>query len=315
MTNEKIQKALEENDRRGEYAISIIQILLAIAIFCLHAFSAFRNDWHSFSQFTSVITVLLLMSSLMRAKFAIDIPLKNGFSYTLTVLDGILLFSLIISYSFAYDLPFETVFKTPSVILLLVYTCVRAVRIDVWSILTAAFTVVLGWTALVSFSVYSGAEITTSYVEYVTSTKLLIGANIEFMIGYIAIVGVLCMVALYARQLLMSSAHVDDLAEVAAVAENSLERMRSIIRSTGDGVVIVNSEGIIEQTNPALEKMFSYSREELIDQSVAKLMSEQNAILLREDIHNFIQNGESQLIGQPFETLGLDKDKNTIPIE
>ncbi|MEP3198170.1 MAG: PAS domain S-box protein [Lentilitoribacter sp.] len=315
MTNEKIQKALEENDRRGEYAISIIQILLAIAIFCLHAFSAFRNDWHSFSQFTSVITLLLLMSSLMRAKFAIDIPLKNGFSYTLTVLDGILIFSLIISYSFAYDLPFETVFKTPSIVLLLVYTCVRAVRIDVWSILTAALTVILGWSSLLLFSVSSGAEITISYVEYVTSTKLLIGANIEFMIGYIAIVGVLCMVALYARQLLMSSAHVDDLAEVAAVAENSLERMRSIIRSTGDGVVIVNSEGIIEQTNPALEKMFGYSREELIDQSVAKLMSEQNANLLRGDIQYFIQNGESRLIGQPFESLGLDKDKNTIPIE
>lgn len=315
MTNEKIQIALEENDRRGEYAISIIQILLAIAIFCLHTFAAFRNDWHSFSQITAVITLLLLLSSLMRASFAKDVPLNNRFAYTLTVLDGILLFSLIISYSFAYDLPFETVFKTPSIIFLLVYTCVRAVRIDIWSILTAAFTVIFGWISLLLFAVYSGAEITTSYVEYVTSTKLLIGANIEFMIGYFAIVGVLCLVALYARQLLMSSAHVDDLAEIAAVAENSLERMRSIIQSTGDGVVIVNSDGIIEQTNPALEKMFGYSREELIDQNIAKLMSDQNATLLRGDIHNFIQNGKSQLIGQPFESQGLHKNKDVIPIE
>lgn len=315
MANEKIQKALEQNDRRGEYAITGIQILFAIAIICLHAFSAFRIDWQSFSQFTALITVLLFMSSLMRAKFAQHTPLNNGFAYTLTVLDGILLFSLIISYSFAYDLPFETVFKTPSIIFLLVYTCVRAVRIDVWSILVAAGTVLFGWISLLLFSLYSGAEITTSYVEYVTSTKLLIGANIEFMIGYIAIVGVLCMVAIYARQLLMSSAHVDDLAEAAIVAENSLERMRSIIRSTSDGVVIVNTQGIIEHTNHALEEMFGYSREELIDQSIAKLMSEQNANLLQEDIKQFIDNGESQLIGQPFESIGINKDNETIPIE
>lgn len=45
MANEKIQKALEQNDRRGEFAITGIQILLALAILCLHVFSAFRNDW------------------------------------------------------------------------------------------------------------------------------------------------------------------------------------------------------------------------------------------------------------------------------
>lgn len=315
MANEKIQKALEQNDRRGEFAITSIQILLAIAILCLHAFSAFRNNWHSFSQFTVVITVLLLLSSIMRANFARRVPLSNKLAYSLTVVDGILLFLLIISYSFAYDLPFETVFKTPSVIFLLVYTCVRAVRIDVWSILTAAITVITGWISLLIFSIYSGAQITTSYVEYVTSTKLLIGAKIEFMIGYIAIVSVLCMVVIYARQLLMSSAHVDDLAEAVGVAENSLERMRSIIRSTSDGVVIVNAQGIIEHTNPALEKMFGYSREELTDKSVANLMSEDNANLLRQDIEKFIREGQSQLVGLPFESIGIRKDNQAIPIE
>ena len=315
MANDKIQRALEENDRRGEYAITGIQILLAIAILCLHAFSAFRNDWHSFSQFTLVITVILLTSSFARAKFASRVPLSNTLAYSLTVVDGILLFLMIVSYSFAYDLPFETVFKTPSVIFLLVYTCVRAVRIDLWSILTAAITVVSGWTFLLIFSITSGAEITTSYVEYVTSTKLLIGAKIEFMIGYIAIVGVLCLVAIYARQLLTSAAHVDDLEEVAVAAENSLARMRSIIRSTSDGVVIVSADGIIEQTNPALESLFGYSRDELIGQSVAMLMSEENADLLRADIGKFIEEGQSQLVGQPYESIGIGKDKQPIPIE
>ena len=315
MANEKIQKALEQNDRRGEFAITGIQILLALAILCLHVFSAFRNDWQSFSQFTVVITVLLLLSSVLRALFAKRVPLKNELAYTLTVIDGILLFLLIISYSFAYDLPFETVFKTPSVIFLLVYTCVRAVRIDLWSILTAALTVVTGWISLLIFSIYSGAQITTSYVEYVTTTKLLIGAKIEFMIGYIAIVSVLCMVVIYARRLLMSSAHVDDLAAAAIVAENSLARMRSIIRSTSDGVVIVNADGVIEHTNPALEEMFGYSREELKNQSVAKLMSKNNADLLRADIQQFIHEGKSQLVGQPFESIGVHKNNETIPIE
>lgn len=315
MANLRIQEVLEKNDQRGERAIALFQMLFAIFILALHSFSAFRNDWHTFSKATLLISVLLLFSSTLRAYFAKQRPIRNSLMHSLTVIDGLLLFMLLLSYSFAYNLPIEAVFKTPSIIFLLSYTCVRIVRIDIWSILVAAFTVIFGWFSLLFVSILNGAQITTSYVEYVSSSKLLIGANIEFGLGYLTIVIVLCLAVVHARRLLANSAHVEDLAEAVAVSENNLSRMESILKSTSDGVVVVDTDGVLEQVNPALTDLFGYTRDDLIKKSVAILMSEQNAKILRQDIDLYIRTGASFLVGQPYESVGRHKNGNSIPIE
>lgn len=315
MANQRIQEALAKNDRRGERAIALFQMLFALFIFALHSLSAFQNDWHTFSRTTLLVSVLLFLSSTLRAYFADLRPIRNDLMHSLTVIDGALLFMLMISYSYAYDLPIEAVFKTPSIIFLLAYTCVRIVRIDIWSILVAASTVLFGWFGLLFASILNGAQITKSYVEYVSSSKLLIGANVEFALGYITIVVALCLVVVYARRLLENSAHVEDLADAMTVSENSLSRMQAILKSTGDGVVVVSSDGIVEQANPALIKLFGYTEEELVTQSVAVLMSEENAKFLRQDINLYIETGKSHLVGHPYESVGQHKNGRSIPIE
>lgn len=315
LVNQRIFAALEKNDRRGERAIALFQVIFALFILALHSVSAFRNDWQTFSQTTVIISVLMLFSSALRVRFSKIIPLRNSLLHSLTVIDGILLFILMSSYSQAYDLPFETVFKTPSVIFLLAYTCVRVVRIDIWSIITAATTVFVGWFGLLILSILNGAQTTTSYVEYVSSSKLLIGANIEFAFGYLTIVAALCLVVVYARRLLTNSAHANDLTEAIIVSHNNLSRMRSILKSTSDGVVIVDKYGTIEQVNPALEKLFGYDTDELQGQNVAALMSVDNAELLKKGIELYIVTGQSHLVGQPFETLAIRKGGTSFPIE
>lgn len=311
----RIDKALETNDRKGERTIAMFQVLIALVLLALHFFSAFRNDWQTFSGFTLSATALLLYSSLMRAHLATKTQFQNTVLYSLTVVDGILLFMLIASFSHAYNLPFESMFKAPSAVFLLVYTCIRVVRIDIWSILVAAFTVIIGWLGLLTLSLLGGAEVATSYVEFITSSKLMIGANIELAVGYLTIVVVLCLVVVYARHLLENSAHTEDLAEAKMTSENNLSRLESILRSTNDGLVIVKADGTIENINPALEKLFGFDRKEIINQQVGLLMSKENAQNLRDDIDQYIQHGKSMFVGQPFETFGIGKNGNTIPIE
>ena len=241
----RIDKALETNDRKGERAIAMVQILIALVLLALHFFSAFRNEWQTFSGFTLSATALLLYSSLMRAHLATKTKFQNSLFYSLTVVDGILLFMLIASFSHAYNLPFESMFKAPSAVFLLVYSCIRVIRIDIWSILVAAFTVMIGWTGLLTLSLLSGAEVTTSYVEFIATSKIMIGANIELAVGYLTIVTVLCLVVVYARRLLKNSAHAEDLAEAKMNSETNLSRLESILRSTNDGVVIVKADGTI----------------------------------------------------------------------
>lgn len=315
MINSRIKQALELNDRRGERAIALFQVLFALAIIALHLVSAFRNEWVTFSPITIALTLLLVLSSLLRISFARQKKFQNRLMHCLSVLDGLLLFTLIISYIHAYNLPFEAVLKAPSAIFLLVYTCIRIVRIDLWSILVAAFTVTVGWVGLIVLAITNGAEVTTSYIDYLAGTPLLFGANIELAVGYYAIVFVLCLVVRYARQLLENSAHAEDLAEAIATSKGNLSRMQSILKSTNDGIVIVNSEGVIDTVNPKLEKLFGFSEKELIGGSVAMLMSAENADLLRHDIGEFIQSGESKLVGRPFESIGIHKNGEELPIE
>jgi ABC-type protease/lipase transport system fused ATPase/permease subunit len=79
---------------------------------------------------------------------------------------------LIASFSHAYNLPFESMFKAPSAVFLLVYSCIRVIRIDIWLILVAAFTVIIGWSGLLILSLLTGADVTASYVEFGVGTTL-----------------------------------------------------------------------------------------------------------------------------------------------
>jgi uncharacterized membrane protein YgdD (TMEM256/DUF423 family) len=79
----RIDKALETNDRKGERTIAMFQVLFALVLLGLHFFSAFRNDWQTFSGFTLSTTALLLYSSLMRAHLATKTIFQNRLFYSL----------------------------------------------------------------------------------------------------------------------------------------------------------------------------------------------------------------------------------------
>jgi PAS domain S-box-containing protein len=49
-------------------------------------------------------------------------------------------------------------------------------------------------------------------------------------------------------------------------------RINSIVDTAVDGIIVINSEGIIEHFNPASEKLFGYRVEEVIGKNVKILM-------------------------------------------
>ena len=49
-------------------------------------------------------------------------------------------------------------------------------------------------------------------------------------------------------------------------------RIRAIVETAVDGIITIDERGIIETCNPAVEKMFGYTREELIGRNVSLLM-------------------------------------------
>ena len=315
MQNSRIKEILSNNDRKGERAIGVLQGLMAFTIFMLHIISASKNQWATISAVTIGIAAMILMTSLLRVRASYADRLSNFYSHTLTVFDGMLIFGLMLSYNHAYSLPLEATFKTPTIIFLGLYTVVRILRSDPWSILVAGSTVLAGWLGIFTLAIINGANITTSYAEYISSDKLLVGAVFELAAGYAAVVFILAIYTKNARQFVANTAHIEDLAFANLKAEENIQIFEELLQSSVDGVVIVDRNGQIERLNPAIETLFDYQGSELIGQNVSHLMSDENAQLLKHAIKHYMETDESHLVGHSFESIGVKKDGTEFDIE
>ena len=315
MQNSRIKEILSNNDRKGERAIAMLQALMAFTIFLLHIISATKNQWETISAVTISIAAMILTTSLLRVRASYAIQFSNIYSYILTVFDGLLIFGLMLSYNLAYNLPLEATFKTPTVIFLGLYTVVRVLRSDPWSILVAGITVLTGWLGIFIVAMTKGANLTTSYAEYISSDKLLVGAVFELAAGYAAVVFILAIYTKNARQFVANTAHIEDLAIANLKAEENIHIFEELLHSSVDGVVIVDRNGQIERLNPAIENLFNYKDSELIGENVSVLMTDENAKLLKHAIKHYLETDQSHLVGHSFESIGMKKDGTEFDIE
>lgn len=96
---------------------------------------------------------------------------------------------------------------------------------------------------------------------------------------------------------------------------NSRERIRAVIDTVVDGIVTIDALGIVQSFNPAAEKIFGYTADEVIDHNVKMLMP---APYIQEHdgyLHNYLTTGEKKVIGLGREVEGKRKDGSTFPME
>ncbi len=89
--------------------------------------------------------------------------------------------------------------------------------------------------------------------------------------------------------------------------------MRALLTTTVDGVITVNAEGIIQEFNMSAERIFGWTRAEIMGKNISLLMadperSEQDGLL------NYLRTGNLNIVGKGSEVLGRRKDGSTVPI-
>jgi PAS domain S-box-containing protein len=92
-------------------------------------------------------------------------------------------------------------------------------------------------------------------------------------------------------------------------------RLRAIVDTAADAIVVINEAGIIQSANPATETMFGYSVAELLGHDVSLLMGEPNRSAHDGYLAAYRETGQSRIIGVGREVEGLRKDGSTLPID
>ncbi|WP_321472567.1 PAS domain S-box protein [uncultured Paludibaculum sp.] len=92
-------------------------------------------------------------------------------------------------------------------------------------------------------------------------------------------------------------------------------RLRAVVDTAVDGVILIGVKGDIQMFNPACERLFGYSRDEVIGHNVKMLMPSPFQEEHDHYLENYQRTGERKIIGIGREVVGRRKDGSTFPMD
>ncbi len=99
-----------------------------------------------------------------------------------------------------------------------------------------------------------------------------------------------------------------------ALQEN-VRKLRALLNAAVDAIITIDQRGIITGVNPATEKMFGYTEEELLERNINILMPEPYRSEHDGYLKHYHDTGEAKIIGLGRELTARRKDGSVFPIE
>lgn len=98
-------------------------------------------------------------------------------------------------------------------------------------------------------------------------------------------------------------------------AEESAGRLQAVFETAVDAIITIDTRGLMTDCNRATEKLFGWSRDELIGRNVALLMPSPHREAHDGYIGRYLATGERRIIGIGREVTALRKDGSTFPMD
>lgn len=233
----RVRTIIAEEDRISEILVGVVQLALGLLLAALYLVSPSPTDTAQ-SQFMPVPLALtaFLGFGVLRLWLVLKRKLPDSFVALSIAFDIGLFLCLIWSFHIQYGAPPGFALKAPTFVYLFVLVAVRALRFDARYVLAAGITAAAGWAILTVLAIVLGPphSITRSFTEYITSTQILIGAELDKIIALLA-----------ATLLLALNARVSQHTLVTAVREQTAVREIQRFLSRGVAQQITSAEAIV----------------------------------------------------------------------
>jgi PAS domain S-box-containing protein len=92
-------------------------------------------------------------------------------------------------------------------------------------------------------------------------------------------------------------------------------RLQALVETAVDGVILIDARGSVIMFNPACERLFGYTSDEVIGRNVKMLMPEPFRVEHDGYLGNYLRTRDPKVIGIGREALGLRKDGSTFPMD
>ncbi len=97
---------------------------------------------------------------------------------------------------------------------------------------------------------------------------------------------------------------------------HSEAKFRGMSASAHDGIVMIESDGLVSFWNKAAETIFGYNEEEMIGKDLHDILATKNQYQSYSTaVQRFRSNGTGKAVGKTIELIALKKDGSNIPIE
>lgn len=204
---ERVQLSLRQLERANEVVVRIIQLAIVIMFSVLYSLAAKTGQAAEFQPVPYVLASYIILS-FIGLIWSMKAELPSWSVYFSILFDFTLLYSLMISFHFQYEQPASFILKAPTLLYVFIFIALRALRLEWKYVAAAGIAGAIGWALVVIYVTTYEPEntmITRSYVQYLTSNSILIGAEVDKIISILAVTGILTLVVNGSSNLLVTA--------------------------------------------------------------------------------------------------------------
>ena len=190
---ERVRERLRERERANEILIRILQLLIVIMFLTLYSLAAKTGTDTAFRPVPYVMGAYAVLS-VIGLIWSLHSRLPDWSVYCSILFDFTLLYTLMISFHYQYEQPASFILKAPTLLYVFIFISLRALRQEWKFVAAAGLTAAAGWLLVVVYVINvdpQNSMVTRSYVDYLTSNTILIGAEVDKMISILAVTAVL----------------------------------------------------------------------------------------------------------------------------